>query len=162
MSMMCQNMVSKIRKCGMKPETTAETLKVCDRSFFPILAILLQTFGTILVTTSTAEKSFSTLNRSENYLRSSMGETKLGFQLMRDDEIVVQVRKPNSDDDIRESDEDEVIETSEISNFDAFKCFSKGLMWLKQRTDSDSTELMLLKELQDRAANRRQSGLWQS
>ncbi|GBN34804.1 hypothetical protein AVEN_237886-1 [Araneus ventricosus] len=81
---------------------------------------------------------------------------------MRDDEIVVQVRKPNSDDDNRESDEDEVIETSEISNFDAFKCFSKGLMWLEQRTDSDSTELMLLKELRDRAANRRHSGLRQS
>ncbi|GBL86988.1 hypothetical protein AVEN_264044-1 [Araneus ventricosus] len=65
---------------------------------------------------------------------------------MSDDEIIAQVRKPNSDDDISESDEDEVIETSKISNSDAFECFSKGLMWLEQQTDSDSTELMLLKQ----------------
>ncbi|GBM32703.1 hypothetical protein AVEN_223480-1 [Araneus ventricosus] len=32
------------------------------------------------------------------------------FQLMSDDEILAQVRKPNSDDDNSESDEDEVIE----------------------------------------------------
>ncbi|GBM25290.1 hypothetical protein AVEN_45920-1 [Araneus ventricosus] len=81
---------------------------------------------------------------------------------MRDDEIIAQVRKPNSDDDNRESDEDEVIETSKISNADAFECFAKGLMWLEQQTDSDSTELMLLKQLRDRAAKRRQSCLRQS
>ncbi|GBN36538.1 hypothetical protein AVEN_132038-1 [Araneus ventricosus] len=63
---------------------------------------------------------------------------------MSDDEIISQVRKPNTDDDNSESDEDEVIETSKISNSDAFKCFAKGLMWLEQQTDSDSTELMLL------------------
>ncbi|GBN68321.1 hypothetical protein AVEN_219960-1 [Araneus ventricosus] len=54
-----------------------------------------------------------------------------GFQLMSDDEIIAQVRKPNSDDDNRESDVDEVIETSRISNSDAFECFAKGLMWLE-------------------------------
>ncbi|GBO23718.1 hypothetical protein AVEN_229560-1 [Araneus ventricosus] len=32
-----------------------------------------------------------------------------GFQLMSDDEIIAQVRKPNSDDDNSESDEDEVM-----------------------------------------------------
>ncbi|GBL73976.1 hypothetical protein AVEN_230902-1 [Araneus ventricosus] len=78
---------------------------------------------------------------------------------MRDDEIIAQVRKPNSDDNNSESDEDEVIETSKISNFDAFECFAKGLMWLKQQTDSDSTEFMLLKQLPDRAAERRRGGL---
>ncbi|GBM47298.1 hypothetical protein AVEN_172241-1 [Araneus ventricosus] len=85
-----------------------------------------------------------------------------GFQLMSDDEIIAQVRKPNSDDDDSESDEDEVIETSKISNSDAFECFAKGLMWLEQQTDSDSTELMLLKQLRDRAAEPRQSRLRQS
>ncbi|GBM95956.1 hypothetical protein AVEN_173979-1 [Araneus ventricosus] len=54
-----------------------------------------------------------------------------GFQLMSDDEIIAQVRKPNSDDDNSESDVDEVIETSRISNSDAFECFAKGLMWLE-------------------------------
>ncbi|GBL78703.1 Jerky -like [Araneus ventricosus] len=63
-----------------------------------------------------------------------------GFQLMSDDEIIAQVRKPNSDDDNNESDEDKVIETSKINYSDAFECFAKGLMWLEQQTDSDSTE----------------------
>ncbi|GBM31625.1 hypothetical protein AVEN_50413-1 [Araneus ventricosus] len=54
-----------------------------------------------------------------------------GFQLMSDDEIIAQVRKPNSDDDNSESDEDEVIEISKIrkkvieSNADAFECLLK-------------------------------------
>ncbi|GBM04893.1 hypothetical protein AVEN_252832-1 [Araneus ventricosus] len=81
---------------------------------------------------------------------------------MSDDEIITQVRKSNSDDNNSESDEDEVIETSKISNYDAFECFSKGLMWLEQQTDSHSTELMLLKQLRGRAAKRRRSCLWQS
>ncbi|GBM78026.1 hypothetical protein AVEN_13039-1 [Araneus ventricosus] len=78
-----------------------------------------------------------------------------GFQLMSDDEIIYRERKPNSDDDKSESDEGEVIETSKISNSDAFKCIDKGLMWLAQQTDSNSAELMLLKQLRDRAAKRR-------
>ncbi|GBL83051.1 hypothetical protein AVEN_165284-1 [Araneus ventricosus] len=77
-----------------------------------------------------------------------------GFQLMSDDEINAQVRTPNRDDD-SQNDEDEVIETFKISNSDAFECFAKGLMWLEQQTDSDSTELMILKQLRDRAAKRR-------
>ncbi|GBL70281.1 hypothetical protein AVEN_98471-1, partial [Araneus ventricosus] len=55
----------------------------------------------------------------------------------------------------------EVIETSKISNFDAFLCFAKGLMWLEQQTDSEFTEFMLLKQLRDRATERRQSFLQQ-
>ncbi|GBL83366.1 hypothetical protein AVEN_110677-1 [Araneus ventricosus] len=67
------------------------------------------------------------------------------MQLMSNDEIIAKVRKPNSEDDNSESDEDEVTETSKISN-----------------SDSDSTELMLLKQLRDRASERRQSCLRQS
>ncbi|GBN47367.1 hypothetical protein AVEN_272617-1 [Araneus ventricosus] len=48
-----------------------------------------------------------------------------GFQLMCDDEIIAQERKPNSNDNNSESDEDEVIETSKISNSDAFECLLK-------------------------------------
>ncbi|GBN55966.1 hypothetical protein AVEN_175175-1 [Araneus ventricosus] len=70
--------------------------------------------------------------------------------------------KPNRGDDNSESNEDEVIETSKISNSDAFECFAKGLMWFEQQTDSDSTELMLLNQLRDRAAKRLQSCLRQS
>ncbi|GBO30079.1 hypothetical protein AVEN_3111-1, partial [Araneus ventricosus] len=57
-----------------------------------------------------------------------------GFQLMSDDEIIVQVRKQNSDGDNNET--DEVIETSKISKSDAFECFAKGLLWLEKQTDS--------------------------
>ncbi|GBO04243.1 hypothetical protein AVEN_212188-1 [Araneus ventricosus] len=85
-----------------------------------------------------------------------------GFQLISDDEIIAQVRKPNSDDDNSEIDEDEVIETSKINNSYAFESFAKGLMQLEQQTDSVSTELMLLKQLRERAAKRRQSCLRQS
>ncbi|GBL84752.1 hypothetical protein AVEN_10995-1 [Araneus ventricosus] len=78
---------------------------------------------------------------------------------MNDNEIIAQVQKPNRGDDNSKSDEDEVIETSKISNSDAFECFAKGLMWLEQQTSSDSTEL---KKFQNRAAKRRQSCLRQS
>ncbi|GBM49115.1 hypothetical protein AVEN_77058-1 [Araneus ventricosus] len=54
---------------------------------------------------------------------------------MSDDEIIAQVRKPNSDDKNSKSDEDEVIEASKLSNSDAFECFAKGLMWLEQQTE---------------------------
>ncbi|GBO35290.1 hypothetical protein AVEN_29364-1 [Araneus ventricosus] len=82
---------------------------------------------------------------------------------MSDNEIIAQVRKRNSDDDNSESDEYEVIETFKTSNSDVCQeCFAKGLMWLEQQTDSDSTELMLLKQLRDRANERRQSCLRQS
>ncbi|GBL96514.1 hypothetical protein AVEN_229954-1 [Araneus ventricosus] len=81
---------------------------------------------------------------------------------MSGDEIIAQVRKPNSDDNNSESDEDEVIEAYKISNSVAFEYFAKGLMWSEQQTDSDSTELMLLKQLRDRAAKRRQSCFRQS
>ncbi|GBL76186.1 Jerky [Araneus ventricosus] len=85
-----------------------------------------------------------------------------GFRLMCDDEIIAQVRKSNSDEHNSGSDEDEVVKTSKISNSDAFECFAKGLMRLEQQTNSDSTELMLLKKLRDRAAKRCQSCLRQS
>ncbi|GBM19544.1 hypothetical protein AVEN_108012-1 [Araneus ventricosus] len=58
----------------------------------------------------------------------------VGFQLMNDEEIIAEVRKPKAmtknEHFHRESDEDEVIETSKISNSDGFECFAKGLMWL--------------------------------
>ncbi|GBN96922.1 hypothetical protein AVEN_68311-1 [Araneus ventricosus] len=75
---------------------------------------------------------------------------------------MTKVRKPDIDDDNSESNEDEVIETSKISNSNAFECFAKGLMWLEQRTDPDSTDLKLLKQFRDREAKRRQSCLRQN
>lgn len=59
------------------PYTAVEALKKCDQQFFPNIFILLQIFGTIPVTTSTPERSFSTLRRIKTYLRSTMGQARL-------------------------------------------------------------------------------------
>lgn len=53
-----------------------ETLKHCDE-FFLIIRILLQIFATIPVTTASPERSFSTLRRLKNYMRSTMGQERL-------------------------------------------------------------------------------------
>lgn len=57
--------------------TAVEALKNCDQQFCPNIFILLQIFGTIPVTTSTPERSFSTLRRIKTYLRSTMGQARL-------------------------------------------------------------------------------------
>ncbi|XP_054706649.1 52 kDa repressor of the inhibitor of the protein kinase-like [Uloborus diversus] len=62
--------------CG-PPTTAIGALKELDPSFFPSIAVLLQIFATIPVTTSTPERSFSTLKRIKTYLRSTMGEVRL-------------------------------------------------------------------------------------
>ncbi|GBL83341.1 hypothetical protein AVEN_110655-1 [Araneus ventricosus] len=57
-----------------------------------------------------------------------------GFQLMSDDEIIAKVRKRNGDDNNNESDEDVVIETSKISNSDAFAKGGRGNGWSNRLT----------------------------
>ena len=44
---------------------------------FPNLRILLQIFGTLPVTTATAERTFSVLRLLKTFLRSTMGEERL-------------------------------------------------------------------------------------
>lgn len=48
-----------------------------DTSYFPTIKVLLRIFATILVTTATAERTFSLLKRLKTYLRSTMGEERL-------------------------------------------------------------------------------------
>jgi hypothetical protein len=60
----------------MKPDTVIETLKHCDE-FFPIIKTLLYLYTTIPVTTASVERSFSSLRRLKNYLRSTMGQERL-------------------------------------------------------------------------------------
>ncbi|XP_049795036.1 52 kDa repressor of the inhibitor of the protein kinase-like [Schistocerca nitens] len=60
-----------------RPETVTEALKNCDKQFFPNVYVLLKIFGTIPVTTSTPERSFSTLRRIKIYLRNTMGQVRL-------------------------------------------------------------------------------------
>lgn len=56
----------------------------------------------------------------EEYDACSWLDCDVGFQLMIDDESIAQTRKPNSDDENSESDEDEVMRT------DTYESFAKG------------------------------------
>ena len=47
------------------------------KEFFPIIKTLLHLSATIPVTTASAERSFSSLRRPKNYLRSTMGQERL-------------------------------------------------------------------------------------
>ena len=66
-----------------RPETVVGALKNCDATIYPNIAILLQIFATIPVTTATAERSFSALRLLKTYLRATMKEERLnGLALM--------------------------------------------------------------------------------
>jgi len=52
-------------------------LNICDNTIFPNIHILLKIFITLPVSTSTAERSFSTLRRIKTYLRNTMSEGRL-------------------------------------------------------------------------------------
>ena len=62
-----------------RPRTAIETLSAVPElnSLFPNIAILITIFGIRPVTTSTVERTFSTLRRLKSYMRSTMGETRL-------------------------------------------------------------------------------------
>ncbi|GBM93630.1 hypothetical protein AVEN_208173-1 [Araneus ventricosus] len=87
--------------------------------------------------------------------RAQIGHIVTGFQLLNDEEIIAEVRhSPKEDDDEGENDSQ-----VKISNNDAFECFSKGLAWLQQQEQYDSSEQMLLRKLRDRAARQRMTNL---
>ncbi|KAJ8893061.1 hypothetical protein PR048_005642 [Dryococelus australis] len=56
---------------------TIDALNVCDNSFFPNVHVLLKIFSSLHVSTSTPERTFSTLRRIKNYLRNTMDDTRL-------------------------------------------------------------------------------------
>jgi len=58
------------------PHTAVTSLPYCEE-YFPNIKILLQLFATLPVSTATAERSFSTLRRLKNYMRSTMTESRL-------------------------------------------------------------------------------------
>ncbi|GBM25303.1 hypothetical protein AVEN_45929-1 [Araneus ventricosus] len=82
-----------------------------------------------------------------------------GFQFLNDEEIIAEVRHSLKEDE--EDDEDENNSQVKISNNDAFECFSKDLAWLEQQEQCDSSELMLLRKLRDRASRQRMTNLRQ-
>lgn len=66
---------------GQPEKASKRVVEVLQESsklqIFPGISILLQIFATIPVTTATNERSFSSLKLIKNYLRSTIGETRL-------------------------------------------------------------------------------------
>lgn len=60
--------------------------------------------------------------------------------------IIAEVRHSSKEDEEENSYEGENDSQVNISNNDAFECFSKGLVWLEQQKECDSSELMLLRK----------------
>jgi len=66
-----------------RPTTALDILSVCDQNIHPAIWKLLQVLRTIPVTTVAAERSYSSLRRLKDYLRSTMKEDRLnGLALM--------------------------------------------------------------------------------
>lgn len=59
------------------PRNAIDALNACNKDIYSNIFILLKTFATLPVSTSTAERSFSTLRRIKTYLRNTMGENRL-------------------------------------------------------------------------------------
>jgi len=55
----------------------AALIFAADLETFPSIAVLLQIYATLLVTTATSERSFSALKYIKNYLRSTMSDSRL-------------------------------------------------------------------------------------
>lgn len=66
-----------------KPKTAIDALAQCDKELFPNMYTLFTIFAVIPVSTASVERSFSKLKLLKNYLRNTMGETRLtGLALM--------------------------------------------------------------------------------
>ena len=60
-----------------RPTTPASAIKDCDKESFPNIFVLLQIACTLPVTSCECERSASTLRRLNNYLRASMGKSRM-------------------------------------------------------------------------------------
>lgn len=66
-----------IRDQSSIPNTVIEALLVCDKDVYPIINKLLQLLATLPVSNASAERTFSTLRRLKNWLRSTMNQDRL-------------------------------------------------------------------------------------
>lgn len=77
-----------------QPKNALEALAHCKKETYPVIWKLLQTLATLHVSTSSNERSFSTLRRLKSYLRNSCGQDRLNeltmLNIHRDIEIGVQ------------------------------------------------------------------------
>lgn len=67
----------KLQRLEKRPMGPLEALQSCPPGIFPVIRKLLQIMATLPVTTSTSERSFSTLRRLKTYLRNTTGALRL-------------------------------------------------------------------------------------
>ena len=60
-----------------RPSTPAAAIRECDSTLYPNLYVLLQIACTLPFTSCECERSASTLRRLNNYMRASMGKSRL-------------------------------------------------------------------------------------
>ena len=66
-----------VQNGGIAADLCASSLKACDPDDFPNLYMLLKIAVTLPVTTCECERSISTMRRLNNYMRCTMGESRL-------------------------------------------------------------------------------------
>jgi len=87
--MSCTSRESRCYIRPMKVKNSLEALDVCNEEAFPNVYKLLNIMAALPVSTSTAERSFSSLNRLKTYLRSTMSEDRLnGLALLNIHRVV--------------------------------------------------------------------------
>ena len=81
-----QNFVCGKKTCelmNIKPKTVAGALKICCKTDFPNIFIILKIIATLGVTSCECERSNSELSLLKTYLRTTMGQSRLnGLALM--------------------------------------------------------------------------------
>ncbi|KAH7947169.1 hypothetical protein HPB52_008050 [Rhipicephalus sanguineus] len=65
------------RKILQEQQAEGKALEMCNRDFFPNIHSLLSILATLPVSTSTPERTFSTLRRLKSYLRNHMNNDRL-------------------------------------------------------------------------------------
>jgi len=65
------------RLVGKNIRNALDALDICNADVFPNVHKMLRVMSVLPVTTTTNERSFSTLRRLKTYLRSTMGEDRL-------------------------------------------------------------------------------------
>ena len=65
------------RSPKLRPASPAAAIKECDSDSFPNISVLLQLACTLPVTSCECERSASVLRRLNNYMRASMGKSRL-------------------------------------------------------------------------------------
>ena len=66
-----------VRAGRIVADSCASSLRACDPDDFPNLYMLLKIAATLPVTTCECERSISTMRRLNNYMRCTMGESRL-------------------------------------------------------------------------------------